>query len=234
MVRKLSAAVEAPAPETTPLRFGWPVEGSDAQLGTLSDLVIQPDTRRVTHLVVEDRAGKARLVPAELLVQERTPGGVVVLSCSGADFAAFNSIRSFSYVGFAEGPHAEQGSEIGVEDVTVMPSFGELDLGVPAGDFGGAYGLTYDSIPSGSAELRSESMVVSESRETIGNVDGFLVEGQRLTHVVVQRSHLWNTGSAAIPIDSVVAIDTDSVTITLSTDTVDALDGAYPPWLPFA
>jgi len=235
VVRELSAAVEASAPETTPLRFGWPVEGSDAQLGKLTDLIVQPETRRVTHLVVEDRTGKARLVPAELLVQERTLGGVVALSCSGADFADFDSIRSFSYVGFAEGLRAEQGTEIGVEDVSVMPSFGELALGDYAGDFGGgAYGLTYDSIPSGSAELRSESMVVSESRETIGNVDGFLVEGLRLTHVVVRRTHLWNTGSAAIPIESVVAIDTDSVTITLSTDTVDALDGAYPPWLPFA
>ena len=103
-----------------------------------------------------------------------------------------------------------------------------------AGEDESAYGLTYDSIPSGSAELRSESMVVAENQETLGNVDGVLVEGQRLTHVVVQRTHLWNTGAAAIPIDSVVAIGTDSVTVSLSDDTVDALDGAYPPWLPFA
>ncbi len=232
-MRELSVAVEATAPETTPLRFGWPVEGNDGQLGKLTDLVVQPDTRRVTHLVVEDRAGKARLVPAELLVQERTPGGVVVLACSSADFAAFDSIRSFSYVGFAQGPHAGKGTDIGVEDVTVIPSFGELALGDYAGDFESAYGLTYDSIPSGSAELRSESVVVAENQETLGNVDGLLVEGQPLTHVVMQRTHLWNTGAAAIPIDSVVAIGTDSVTVSLSDDTVDALDGAYPPWLPF-
>jgi sporulation protein YlmC with PRC-barrel domain len=226
--------VEATAPETTPLRFGWPVEGSDAQLGKLTDLVVQPDTRRVTHLVVEDRAGTARLVPAELLVRERTPAGAVALSCSSTEFAAFNSIRSFSYVGFADGPHAAKGTDIGVEDVTILPSFGELALGDYAGDFGSTYGLTYDSIPSGSAELRSESMVVAENQETIGKVDGLLVEGQRLTHVVVQRTHLWNTGAAAIPIDSVVAIGTDSVTVALSDDAVDALDGAYPPWLPLA
>ena len=234
MVRELSAAMEATAPETTPLRFGWPVEGSDAQLGKLTDLVVEPDTRRVTHLVVEDRAGTARLVPAELLVRERTPAGVVALSCSSTEFAAFTSIRSFSYVGFADGPHAAKGTDIGVEDVTILPSFGELALGDYAGDFGSTYGLTYDSIPSGSAELRSESMVIAENQETIGKVDGLLVEGQRLTHVVVQRTHLWNTGAAAIPIDSVVAIGTDSVTVSLADDAVDALDGAYPPWLPLA
>jgi uncharacterized protein YrrD len=226
--------VEATAPETTPLRFGWPVEGSDAQLGKLTDLVVQPDARRVTHLVVEDQAGNARLVPAEHLLRERTPAGVVALSCSSAEFAAFNSIRSFSYVGFADGPHAAKGTDIGVEDVTILPSFGELALGDYAGEFGSTYGLTYDSIPSGSAELRSESVVVAENQETIGNVDGLLVEGRRLTHVVVRRTHLWNTGAAAIPIDSVVAIGTDSVTVSLSDDAVDALDGAYPPWLPLA
>jgi sporulation protein YlmC with PRC-barrel domain len=234
VVRDLSAAVETTTPETTALRFGRPVEGSDGHLGKLTDLVVQPDTRRVTHLVVEDRAGKARLVPAELLVQEQRPDGVVVLSCSRADFATFNSIRSYSYVGFDDGPQAAKGTDIGVEDVTLLPSFGELALGGIADDFGSAYELTYDSIPSGSAELRSESMVVSEDRETLGNVDGLLVEGQRLTHVVVQRTHLWNTGAAAIPIDSVVAIGTDSVTVSLSDDAVAALDGAYPPWLPFA
>jgi hypothetical protein len=232
-VRELSAAVEPTEPEATPLRFGWPVEGSDAHLGKLTDIVVQPDKRLVTHLVVEDRAGNARLVPADLLVQAGTPGAVVSLSCSSADFAGFSSIRSFSYVGFAEGPRADKGADVGVEDVMVLPSFGELALGDYVDDFGSSYGVTYDSIPAGSAELRSESMVIAENRETIGNVDGLLVEGQRLTHVVVQRTHLWNTGAAAIPIESVVAIGTDSVTVSLSNDTVDVLDGAYPPWLPF-
>ncbi|MGH3055699.1 MAG: hypothetical protein ACRDL7_12050, partial [Gaiellaceae bacterium] len=171
--------------------------------------------RRVTNHVVVDRAGKARVVPPELLVQERTAGGAVVLSCSSADFAALDSIRSFSYVGLGEGPHADRGSDVGVEDVTILPSFGDLALGDYAGDFGGAYAVTYDAIPSGSAELRSESMVLAENQELIGSVDGLLVEGQRLTHVVVQRTHLWNTGAAAIPIDSVVAIGTDSVTVSL-------------------
>lgn len=202
------------APETTPLHFGRPVEGSDGQLGLLTDVVVKPDERRVTHLVVEDPAGKARLVPAELLVEQREPDGPVVLSCSSADVAACDSIRSFSYVGFAGDARSKgEGTDVGVEDVLVMPTFGALAFGDYAGDFGGAYGVTYDSIPAGSAELRRDSIVVSESQEMLGNLEGVLVDGQRLTHVVVRRAHGRDAAADTIPIDSVVAVATDCVTV---------------------
>jgi sporulation protein YlmC with PRC-barrel domain len=216
-VRELSGQI--PTPETTtPLLFGRPVRGSDGQLGRLTDVVVTPEERNVTHLVVEDQGGKARLVPAERLVQGRAPDDAVVLTCSTKDLEAYDSIRSFSYVGFADTPHEKEGTDVGVEDVLVMPSFGALAFSDYAGDFGSAYGVTYDSIPAGSAELRRESLIVSENQEMVGNLDGFLVAGQRLTHAVLQHTHLWG-GAAAIPIESVVAIDTDYVTIDQSTDT---------------
>jgi sporulation protein YlmC with PRC-barrel domain len=211
--------------ETTPLLFGRPVQGSDGQLGRLTDVVVKPEERNVTHLVVEDQGGKARLVPAEHLVQGRTPDDAVVLTCSTKDLEAYDSIRSFSYVGFADTPPEEEGTDVGVEDVLAMPSFGALAFSDYAGDFGSAYGVTYDSIPTGSAELRRESLIVSENQEMVGNLEGFLVEGQRLTHVVLQHTHLW-TGAAAIPIESVVAIDTDYVTIDQA--------GDRAAWIPFS
>jgi hypothetical protein len=58
----------------------------------------------------------------------------------------------------------------------------------------------------------------------IGNLDGFLVEGQGLTHAVLQQTHLWS-GAAAIPIEIVIAIDTDYVTIDESAGTT--------AWIPF-
>jgi hypothetical protein len=187
---------------------------------------VKPDERNVTHLVVEDEGGKARLVPVELLVQGQAPDNAVVLTCSAKDLESYDSIRSFSYVGFADAPHVEEGkeTEVGVEDVLVMPSFGALAFSDYAGDFGSAYGVTYDSIPTGSAELRRESLIVSENQEMIGNLDGSLVEGQRLTHVVLQHTHLWG-GAAAIPIESVVVIETDCVTVDQSKDT--------SAWIPF-
>jgi hypothetical protein len=137
--------------------FGRPVQGSDGQLGRLTDIVVKPDERSVTHLVVEDQGGRARLVPAELLVQGRTPEDAVVLACSTKDLEGYDSIRSFSYIGFADAPRVEKrkGTDVGVEDVLVMPSFGALAFSDYAADFGSPYGVTYDSIPTGSAELRN-------------------------------------------------------------------------------
>ncbi len=170
--------------------------------------------------MVEDSAGKARLVPAELLVHERESDGAVVLSCSSTDLAACDSIRSFSYIGLGAEPQSKSdGTDIGVEDVLAMPAFGALAFGDYAGDLGGAYGVTYDSIPAGSAELRRDSIVVSENQELIGNVHGLLLEGTRLTHVLLHRPGRGEPHTIPIPVDSVVAIETDSVTVAASADT---------------
>jgi hypothetical protein len=203
----------------TPLHFGRSVEGSDGRLGQLTDVVVGRNERRLTHLVVEDVAGKARLVPAELLVHERESDGSVVLSCSSSDLAACDSIRSFSYVGFgADPPNKSEGTDIGVEDIVAMPDVGALAFADYAGGLDGAYGMTYDSIPAGSAELRRDSIVVTESQEMIGNVDGLLVDGTRLTHVLLRRPHRGEPDTTPIPVDSVVGIDTDCVTVTGSAD----------------
>ena len=202
------------------LHFGRPVEGSDGRLGTLTDVVVERNERRLTHLVVEDPAAKARLVPAELLAQERESDGSVVLSCSSTDLAGYDSIRSFSYVGFgADAPSKGEGTDVGVEDVVPLPAFGTLAFGDFAGDLGGAYGVMYDSIPTGSAELRRDSIVVSESQELIGNVHGLLLEGTRLTHVLLHRPHRGEPDTVPIPVESVVSIDTDCVTVAGSAET---------------
>ena len=66
-MRKLSSA-EATLQEPTPLQLGLPVRCTDGRVGSLSDVVIDPTERRVSHLVVEAPNGAARLVPADLLV----------------------------------------------------------------------------------------------------------------------------------------------------------------------
>lgn len=227
------AKQQTTARETTPLPLGWPVLGSDGPLGRLTDVVVDPHERRVTHLVVEDRQGDARLVPAGRLVEGRSPGRVVVLSCSGDDLASLDSIRSFSMLSDSEPRHGDA-AEVGVEDVVVVPGFGGAELGLYGPELVSSYGLAYDLIPTGSAELRHESTVVSLDGDEIGRVDGFLVAGDRLTHVVLQRTHLTDRGAAAIPIDSVTAIETDRITVALPEDAESALRGASSHWLPFA
>jgi len=216
-VRRLSST-EANPEETTPLQLGRPVSCSDGPAGTLSDFVIDPDERRVTHIVVEDANGSARLVPADLLAEGQAPDRAVALSCTIADISSMPTIRSFSYVGLDTFPQNDDRSDIGVEDMQVVPSFGAAEFGDFGADLWSGYTVTYDRIPPGSAELRRDSVAVSVDGEEIGTVDGLLVAGARLTHVLLQPTRLSNTGAAAIPIDSVAAIETDRVTVELPED----------------
>ena len=217
-MRKLSSA-EANPQEAVPLQFGLPVRCSDGRVGSLSDLVIDPNERRVSHIVVEAPNGTARLVPADLLVRgPPAPSQAVFLSCSIEDVLNRASIRSFSYVGLDEFPRNDDWSDIGVEDMQIVPSFGVAEFGDLATDLWTSYAVTYDRIPPGSAELRRGSIAVSVDGDEIGTVDGFLVVGDRLTHVVLRHTRLTGAGPATIPIDSVAAIETDRITMALPED----------------
>jgi hypothetical protein len=206
------SGAEAKPPESTSLQLGSPVRCSDGPAGSLSDVVIDPAARRVTHIVVEALNGAAHMVPAEVLVSGQAPGRDVVLSCSVGDVLNRGTIRSFSYVGAGAFPENDDRSDVGVEELQVVPGFGAAEFG----DFWGNYAVTYDRIPPGSAELRRDSVAVSAEGDEIGKLDGLLVAGTRLTHVVLHHTHLADTGTATIPIESVTALETDRITVSLT------------------
>jgi hypothetical protein len=212
------SSAEATLQEPTPLQLGLPVRCTDGRVGSLSDVVIDPNQRRVSHLVVETPNGAARLVPADLLVPGPAPGQAVFLSCSIEDVLNRAAIRSFSYVGLDEFPRNDDQTDIGVEDMQIVPAFGVAGFGDFGADLGTSYAVTYDRIPPGSAELRRGSIAVSADGDEIGTVDGFLVAGDRLTHVVLRHTRLTGAGADTIPIDSVAAIETDRITMALPED----------------
>jgi uncharacterized protein YrrD len=226
-VRKLSSAETIP--QETPLQLGLPVRCTDGRVGSLSDVVIDPTERRVSHIVVEAPNGAARLVPADFVVQGPAPGQAVFLSCSIEDVLNRATIRSFSYVGLEEFPRGDDRSDIGVEDMQIVPGFGVAEFGDFGADPWAGYAVTYDRIPPGSAELRRGSIAVSIDGDEIGTVDGFLVAGDRLTHVMLQHSRLTGAGRAAIPIDSVAAIETDRITVASPDPALSSVRTIDPP-----
>jgi hypothetical protein len=209
-------------PETTPLQLGRPVQCNDGVVGQLADVVLEPRQRRLTHLVVEEPEGRARLVPAHLLAQIHTRDLTVVLACTKADVLACESIRSFVYAGMYGFPREDEGSDVGVEETIVVPTLGG-ELTPYSGDLEESYGVTYDRIPTGSAELRRTSPVASADGHDVGHVDGLLLAGEQVTHVVLQTGHHFGTRPLAIPVDAVESIETDRVTLSMSKDAVDSL-----------
>jgi len=209
-------------PDTTPLQLGRPVQCSDGVVGKLADVVVEPKQRQLTHLVVEEPEGRARLVPVNLLGQIETRDLTVVLACTKADVLACESIRTFVYAGIHGFPREDDSSDVGVEETIVVPTLGG-ELTPYSGDLEESYGVTYDRIPAGSAELRRTSTVASADGHDVGHVDGLLLADEQVTHVVLQTGHHFGTRPLAIPVDAVKSIETDRVTLSMSKDAVDSL-----------
>jgi hypothetical protein len=87
----------------------------------------------------------------------------------------------------------------------------------------GAY-VTYDRIPLGEVELRRGSPVQAAGGKTVGRVGGAVLDGDgRISHLVLQRGHLWGRRELTIPVSAVKRLRTDEVDLQLTADDVAAL-----------
>jgi len=201
------------------LRLDSHVQTTDGLSGTLADVVLDPVKRAVTHVVV--RAGDpdpaARLVPLQL-VGGGEAGGALSLTCTAAQFAQLESIQGYAYLPVDERPAPDSEWDVGVEDVVMMPSYQGADLGVYTAEIDPNVGVTYDRVPKGEVEIRRSSTVACAEGRVVGRVDGFLVDAEdHITHIVLERGHLWKRRELTIPIGTVTKVETDSVTIGLTT-----------------
>ena len=74
--------------------------------------------------------------------------------------------------------------------------------------------MTYDRVPRGEIELRHASAIYSADRHRLGRVDGLLVDGNaRISHLLLERGHLWWRREISIPADAVDEFATDVVTL---------------------
>ena len=203
------------------LELGKTILCTDGAVGELADVVVDPVKKRVTHLVVQPHGnlGPARLVPADLADGEAEG---ISLRCTRAEVEGFATIRESAYVRTGELPHDDPDWDVGIEDVLAMPYYTTPDVGVyPA--FDEPYMMTYDRVPKGEAEIRRASAVVSADDEHLGTVEALVVDGEAITHFVLERGHLWGRRDVTIPIGSVAKVESDTVTLRITKDEVGDL-----------
>jgi sporulation protein YlmC with PRC-barrel domain len=198
------------------LRLDKRVTCSDGPIGELCDVVIDPTTRRVTHLVVRTPDGIARLAPQELASREAEDA--ITLTCTKAEAAKLPPVQEFEYLRAGEFHAEDPHWDVGIEDVLAMPYYSATGLGIDPGVADGSLARTYDRVPKGEVEIRRESAVYSSDEHHLGHVEGFLVDGDHITHIVLQRGHLWGRRDVTIPITSVSNVETDTITISLTRD----------------
>lgn len=173
---------------------------SDGYRGEMRAVVIDPDARTVTHIVVEPdgRRGLARLVPLDLV---DAASGQINLRCTQPEFmkldAAEETLAEFA-VGQTvpvqllapgwrgTGEPAEDGSEI---------------LRIPEKE-------TIDIVPEGEVEEHGGDHVHATDGD-IGQVRAFRIDpvSGQLTHVLLKEGHAWGRKDVAIPFDKVSGFD---------------------------
>jgi sporulation protein YlmC with PRC-barrel domain len=202
------------------LELGSRVDCTDGTFGKLADVVIDPTTRRITHLVVESDRDLAHLVPVELATQGDDGAGSVVLRATVEEVRRLPGVHELAYLRLGDFPLDDPNWEVGVEEVLALPYFPPFDIEPVPID----YSVAYDRIPKGEVEARRASQVFSSDGHDLGHVEGFVVDpDEHITHVVLERGHLWGRRDVTIPIGGVARVETDVVTLSLTKDEVEAL-----------
>jgi sporulation protein YlmC with PRC-barrel domain len=195
------------------LELGKPARLADGTFRELVDVVIDATTNRVTHVVVEpkDKPAGARLV-AMNLVEENGPSQGISLSCTTETLDAMEPVRKHTLMGSGETADQDEGWDVGVEDMQPMTQYSAGIIGEVGPDLTQDVMITYDRVPKGEVELRHASAVYSADEHHLGSVDGVVVgSDDRITHLLLERGHLWWRRELAVPADSVSKIKTDMV-----------------------
>jgi sporulation protein YlmC with PRC-barrel domain len=208
-------------PEGRHLELGLRVGCKDGPLGELCDVVVDPVGKRVTHLVVRTRDGIDRLVPKQLVADGE--GDAIVLTCGTEEAEQLPPVQEFEYLRAGEAHAYDPEWDVGIEEVLAMPYYSASGLGIDPGVYDGTLTRTYDRVPKGEVEVRRASGVYSSDGHHLGHVEGFVVDGDHITHVVLERGHLWGRRDITIPIGAVASIDTDSVSVELTKEQVGEL-----------
>ena len=219
------------------LIVGTLAESSDGPCGEIADVVVDPVTWRVTHLVVQPhhRHDRSRLVPVEAAVS--TDAHHVVLSWSTKQVEDAPVVEATDFVSYDTWPQMDGGWDVGVNRVLAWPYYPYVGLGTAGFGYPYGYGwgrgwngpaqvtMTYDRIPEGTIEVRRASEVLSSDGHLVGHVDGFLVDPTaKITHLVLEHGHLWGHREVTVPIVDIERAESDTVRLRVARDVI----GEYP------
>ncbi|HEY6314533.1 MAG TPA: hypothetical protein VIY52_27565 [Streptosporangiaceae bacterium] len=173
----------------TEFAIGARANCSDGFCGVVRRIIIDPDARTVTHLVIDPRHSSrpGRLVPVDLV---DSAAGEIRLRCTIAEFDKLDP---------AEETEVVEGLGLGIGTMAGGPG-----PGIP----GPTPVVVEDVIPAGETEVSPGDPVRCLDGE-IGQVQGLLVDpdDQHVTHVLLREGHLWGRKEVAIPISAVTGAE---------------------------
>lgn len=204
------------------LELGSRVDCTDEEFGELVDVVVDPATRRLTHLVVEPRHEDwvARLVPIDVAQTRGGQSRAVELRMTVEEARRLPPVHDVAFLRLGDRPVDDPDWDVGIQEVLAFPYYTAYDLEPMPLDFA----VMYDRIPKNDVEIRRASSVASADGHHLGQVDGFVVDrDDQITHLVLERGHLWGRREVTIPIGAVARVETDAIELSLTRDEIGAL-----------
>ncbi len=220
------------------LTTGMPATAVDGPYGEIADLVVDPITWKVTHLVIEpsQRQGRSRLVPmAGITWTDQT----VTLSSSTAEVATCPPFDTTDFVPLNSWPKEKASWDRGISRILSWPYYPSLGDPGGKGSIGYPYGYgtgiqwgglpmattTYDREPKRTVEVRRSCEVVSWDIHMVGHVDGFAVgTSGNITHLILEHRRLWGHRDISVPLDDLAHATSDLVQLKVTREVV----GDYP------
>ena len=181
---------------------------NDHHCGVSTYIIIDPTTKKVTHLVVKEKAFPhiERLVPIELVLE--TSPHKVQLRCSKNQL---EEMESFIETEFTRSVVPEY---IGDQFMTWPYVISETEM-IP---------VKHKRIPPGELAVRRGAGVEATDGHA-GQVDEFLVNPTDgyITHLILREGHLWGKKDVTIPVSQIDHIEDDAVYLKLNKHRVEAL-----------
>ncbi len=210
----------SPSNTSTPpvrLRMGQPVVAEDGPFGELADIVIDPHTKQVTHLIVEPHGNhlQARLVPLWMTSIDEDINVALDL----------RHLRELARVSFSEliriGEPIDIGDEwdIGYLVIRALPYWSSIIPGAwtPEAD------AEFDRIPMGECEIRRASAVRSSDGHLVGHVEGMVVADEHMSHVVVTTGFPGLRRHAVLPLSVIERVTADDIYLNIPRTSFDDL-----------
>lgn len=178
------------------------VRCADGDCGQSVDVIVNPVTQQVTHVVVRERKAPhaQRLVPVEW-VMEATPH-LIHLRCTCDELADMEEFVKREYI-------------------TVWPSsiFSSSSMPEPA-----VVTLKDERVPPGELVIRQGARVEASDGH-VGQVDEFLIDptNEHITHLVLREGHLWGKKDVTIPISEIDRIEENMVHLKLDKHSIEKL-----------
>ena len=205
--------------EKMKLELGTSIRCADGATRELVDVVIDSSSSRVTHLVIRpaQHAEDARLVPISLASRAEDGESEISLNCGAADLERFDPVHKFEILRAGERPNEDPKWDVGVEDIVVAPNYAPTAFGDYGGSLDSDVTISYDKVPKGEIELRHASSVYSADGHHLGSVDAVIVDDDdRLTHLLLERGHLWWKREVALPAEAISKFESDMLTLGLT------------------